>query len=78
MKKKKIPFYPKIYFVCTDGSTIQNDFLYYKDDFYLNPDIKSNALWLPEIEGADLEKLSHKSTKFAKYEFNFKSLISEK
>tara|TARA_R110001592_G_scaffold150202_5_gene376018 strand:+ start:3633 stop:3872 length:240 start_codon:yes stop_codon:yes gene_type:complete len=76
MKKNKIPFYPQISLICTDGSTIQTNFLYYKEDFYINPDIKSNTLWLPEVENINLEGLSSKSSKFKKYEFNFESLIS--
>ena len=75
MKKNKLPFYPEISLICTDGSTIQTNFLYFKDDFYLNPDIKSNASWLPELENAELDGLSSKSSKFKKYEFNFESLV---
>ena len=78
MKKNKIPFYPQISLICTDGSTIQTNFLYSKDDFYINPDIKSNPLWLPEVKTTELEGLSSKSTKYANYEFNFKSLIVDK
>jgi hypothetical protein len=75
MKKNKIPFYPQVYLICTDGSTIQTTFLYFKDNFYINPDIKSNNFWLPEFETGRLEKLYSQSSKFDKYEFNFESLV---
>jgi hypothetical protein len=78
MKKKKIPFYPQIPLICTDGSTIETNFLYFKDDFYINPDLKSNSLWLPKLNSVELEKLSSKSSKFDKYNFNFESLIKKK
>ncbi len=77
MKKQKLPFYPQISLICTDGSTLPTTFLYFKDGFYVNPDIKSNPLWLPEIENTELETLSSKSSKFEKYEFNFESLIKK-
>ncbi len=77
MKKNKIPYYPEISLICTDGSTIKTNFLYSKDDFYINPDIKSNSLWLPEVKNTELEGLSSKSTKYENYEFNFKSLLRE-
>jgi hypothetical protein len=72
MKKNKTPFYPQISLICTDGSTIQTNFLQDKDDIYLNPDLKSNALWLPYVEKAGLKVLS---SRLQKYDFNFESLI---
>jgi hypothetical protein len=75
MKKNKIPFHPQIALICTDGSTIQTDFVHYKNEFYIKPDIKSNSLWLPELDNAELEGLSSKSSKFKNYEFNFESLV---
>lgn len=77
MKNNRISFYPEISLICTDGSTIKTNFLYFKDDFYINPDIKSNSLWLPEIENTELDELSSKSSKFQKYKFNFNSLIKK-
>jgi hypothetical protein len=77
MKKTKIPFYPKISLICTDGSTTQTNFLCFKDDFYINPDIKSNNAWLPNRVSVDLDELSNKSSKFRKYEFDFECLIKE-
>ena len=77
MKKNKLPFYPKISLICTDGSTIETNFLYSKDDFYINPDLKSNTLWLPEIENTELDGLQSKSSKFDKYSFSFESLITK-
>jgi hypothetical protein len=76
MQNNKIPYYPKTTLICTDGSTINTTFLYSKDDFYLNPDIKSNNIWLPEIDAIELEGLSGKSSKFENYEFDFESLVS--
>jgi hypothetical protein len=78
MKKKITSFYPQIALIGTDGSTIQTNFVCYKDDFYIKPDVKSNSLWLPKVENAELEGLSNKSSKFKKYEFNFASLVSIK
>jgi hypothetical protein len=78
MKKNKLPFYPRVSFICTDGSTIETNFLHFKDAFYIKPDIKSNNLWLPKLENIDLNSLSSKSSKFDNYEFNFESLISKK
>jgi hypothetical protein len=78
MKKTQIPFYPEIDIVCTDGSTIKTTFLYEKTDLYMNPDIKSNPIWLPDTEEIDLDDFSKKSTKFKKYEFDFGDLVSEK
>ena len=77
MKKNKIPFYPKISLICTDGSTTKTNFLYSKNDFYINPDIKSNPLWLPEIENTELDGLHSKSTKFDKFQFSFQSLVKK-
>ena len=78
MKKNKIPFYPQTFLICTDGSTIETNFLYSKNALYIKPDIKSNKLWLPEVENISLDSLSNKSSKFDKYEFDFKSLILKK
>jgi hypothetical protein len=78
MKKQIISFYPQISLIGTDGSTIPTNFIYYKEDFYINPDIKSNTLWLPELNKAELEGLSTKSSKFEKYDFNFESLVPNK
>jgi hypothetical protein len=78
MKKNKIPFYPQVFLICTDGSTIETNFLYFKSAFYIKPDTKSNNLWLPELENIDLDSLSSKSSKFDKYKFNFESLIFKK
>ena len=75
MKKNKISFYPKISLICTDGSTIKTNFLYFKDDVFIKPDVKSNALWLPKIENIELDELSSKSSKFEKYRFDFESLV---
>lgn len=77
MKKNKLPFYPKIYTICTDGSTINTNYIYKKEDVYLNPDIKSNNIWLPELTDKELENLSDKSSKFENYDFNFESLIKK-
>jgi hypothetical protein len=77
MKKNKIPYFPETSIICTDGSTLKTNFLYSKEDFYINPDIKSNSMWLPEIDNFELEGLSNKSSKFDQYEFNFESLIKK-
>ena len=78
MKKNKVPLYPKINLICTDGSTIQSNFLYSKDDSYINPDIRSNLTWLPENMDIELDGLSGRSSKYKKYEFNFESLVNSK
>jgi hypothetical protein len=78
MKKKITSFYPQIILIGTDGSTVESNFVSYKDDFYIKPDVKSNTLWLPKVENVELEGLANKSSKFKKYQFNFASLISDK
>jgi hypothetical protein len=78
MKRNKIPYYTEINLICTDGSTIKSNFLYDKDDIYLNPDIKSNNLWLPELMNIEVQSLSDKSTKYDNYEFDFESLVDNK
>ena len=77
MQRNKIPYYPKIQLICTDGSTLNTNFLYNKDDFYINPDLKSNNVWLPEIQNIELDVLSGKSKKYANYKFDFKNLITK-
>ena len=78
MKRSKIPYYPSTTIICTDGSTLNVDFPYVKNDFYINPDIKSNPIWLPMTTDIELDGLANKSTKFEKYEFNFESLVNSK
>jgi hypothetical protein len=75
MKRNKIPYHPKLPLICTDGSTFESNFPYYKDELFINPDIKSNTLWLPAVKDAELKKISNKSSKFINYDFNFESLI---
>ena len=77
MKRTNIPYYSKAYAICTDGSTINIRFPYTKSDFYINPDIKSNMIWLPKTDDYQLEGLSTKSKKFENYEFDFESLVKK-
>lgn len=76
MKKSKIPYYPSTTIICTDGSTLEVNFPYLKNDFYINPDIKSNPIWLPTTTDIELDGLANKSSKFKNYEFDFESLVS--
>jgi hypothetical protein len=78
MKRTNIPYYPRTNVICTDGSTININFPYSKSEFYFNPDIKSNVVWLPTAVDVELEGLSGKSKKFANYEFDFESLVKDK
>ena len=77
MKRSNIPFVNKGSIILTDGSTLNIDFLYKKDDLFLNPDLRSNPLWLPESTTNSLESLEHKSNKFKQYEFSFESLLEK-
>lgn len=77
MKKNQLPFYPETSLICTDGSTVKNVFPYSKTDLFLNPDIKSNGLWLPINTDVELDDFSKKSSKFKKYEFDFGSLVKK-
>ena len=77
MKKTNIPYYPETTLICTDGSTIPVTFPYTKQDFYINPDIKSNPIWLPDLQEVELEGISDKSSKFENYAFDFESLIKD-
>ena len=75
MKNSKTLLFSKSILICTDGSTLNIPYIYPREDIRLNPDIKSNMIWLPESINLDLDELGGRSTKFKKYKFNFESLV---
>lgn len=75
MKKNKLPYYPQTFFISTDGSTIQTNFIYSKEDFFINPDLKSNHIWISQDDSINSKELNKKLIKLKDYDFNFKGLI---
>ena len=74
MKRTLIPCTAKTNIIGTDGSTLIVDFPYAKLDLFINPDLKSNSLWLPESD-VKLTEIDQKSSKYKAYEFSFESLV---
>ena len=74
MRKKLIPCKGTTNIIGTDGSTLTVDFPYTKIDLFINPDLKSNSLWLPASD-LKLTEINQKSSKYKAYEFSFESLI---
>ena len=78
MKNNKNPLKSTTTYVLTDGSTINASFVYNREEFFANPDIKSNLIWLPEDTESTLGALStERSSKFDQYGFDFESLVSK-
>ena len=75
MKKNKNNCAANGLLIGTDGSTLNIELPYAKTNLFVNPDLKSNPLWLPETEGEHLRELNKKSTKFKNYEFSFSTLV---
>ena len=75
MRFNKKIFKYKTNVVCTDGSTINIDFPYQKNDIYLTMDLKNNPFYLSSFnENIDTtRKLKQKG-----YEFDFYKLIQKK
>ena len=78
MKNNKRPLFKETYLIGSDGSTLVTSFPYLKEDFFINPDLRSNDLWLPKKESQLLEDLSGRSKKYENFNFDFKSLIKKK
>lgn len=78
MKNNKRPLFKKTYFIGSDGSSQLTYFPYLKEDFFINPDLRSNDLWLPRNKKYSLENFSTKSKKYENFQFDFTSLIKKK
>lgn len=75
MRFNKKIFKNKTNVVCTDGSTIQIDFPYKKNDIYLTTDLKNNTSYLsPFNENSE----TNQRFKQKGYEFDFYDLIQKK
>ena len=62
MKRSKIPYYPSTTIICTDGSTLNVDFPYVKNDFYINPSytsIKNQAGPWKDVRASHRKRFSH-------------------
>ena len=74
MKNNNNSFTSTTTYVLTDGSTLKLPFVHKRDDFFVNPDLKSNLAWLPTTTESSLgNTLEGRSGKFEKYTFNFES-----
>ena len=72
---KKSPMY-STRVICTDGSTVQIDFPFDKNDIFLMNDLKNNPLYVTPLKDKGLRD-SHK-TKQKSLRFDFFTLLKDK
>jgi len=76
MKLKKIPsYFTKV--VCTDGSTLNIEFPYVKNNIFLTNDLKNNTAYLSPLLNNDNRGTVQKS-KQKSLQFDFYSLVNKK
>ena len=76
MKHNKIPSYlTKV--VCSDGSTVDINFTYVKNDIFLTTNLKNNIAYLSPLLNKDTRGSSSK-VKQKSLQFDFYSLMNKK